>query len=824
MGLINKEESMIENSTIHESQVGQIKKEKKKKKETNITPEYELVRYYDTNVKEGLSTDIVEERKLHQLVNSNIEIKGKSIPGIIFSNLFTFFNILSFGLGIWILIVGSYENLLFLAIIFMNTIIGIAQEIKAKMMIDKLSLISAPTVDVIRESKKQSILVTEIVLDDIIQLSAGKQISADSIVYEGMVEVDESLLTGESNSIVKRPGDLLLSGSFVVSGSCYARVDKVGKDNYIEKLSADAKKYRPPKSELLDSLNSVIKVIGIIILPLGILTYLNNSALTDSAMAVTKTAGSMVGMIPAGLFLLTSMSLAVGVYRLGKNNTLVQELYCIETLARVDILCLDKTGTITDGTMRVVDMIEIKNHTDYTVRELISSMMFAFEEHNPTSTALVDFFGSMEILAATSTVPFSSVRKYSAVTFGKNGTFILGAPEYVIGEQYDKLKGRVERFAAQGFRVLVLAHVFGTLKINEAPKNARPIALIVIMDHIREDAIETIEYFKNNGVEVKVISGDNPITVSKIAMRAGIEDADRFISLDGLSDEQVIEAATDYTVFGRVNPAQKRLIVQTLKENKKTVAMTGDGVNDILALKEADISIAMASGSEATRYVSHLVLIDSKFSSMPKVVKEGRRVINNIQMTSTLFLVKTVFSVLLTIMFLALGALYPFEPIQLIMIEYFAIGIPAFFLALQPNDAPVKGKFIINVLKTTLPAALVVLIMNLLIHYITPLYNDVNNKELISLFTTMSILTTTSISMMVLFKVSRPFNWYRRILFIFMLIGCVVTVYLTLFVLPTNPLKLVMLSIPNIIFTLLLIETAYPLISGIEYILKKLKI
>lgn len=824
MGLFKKEKSIIEESKIDDIQLEKVVSKRENKKENIITPEYELVRYYDTSVKEGLSEEIVEERKIHQYVNSNIEVKGKSILGIIFSNFFTFFNILSFALGIWILIVGSYENLLFLLIIFLNILIGIAQEIKAKLMIDKLSLISAPTAEVIRGSKKQSIPVGEIVLDDIIYLSAGKQISADSIVYEGMVEVDESLLTGESNAIVKRPGDLLLSGSFVISGTCYARVDKVGKDNYIEKLSTDAKKYRPPKSELLDSLNSVIKVIGIIILPLGILTYLNNSSLTDSAMAVTKTAGSMVGMIPAGLFLLTSMSLAVGVYRLGKNNTLVQELYCIEALARVDVLCLDKTGTITDGTMRVVDMIEIKNHTDYTVRELVSSMMFAFEEHNPTSTALVDFFGNMEILEATSVVPFSSVRKFSAVTFGKHGTFILGAPEFVIGDQYDKLKGRVERFAAQGFRVLVLAHVFGTLKVNETPKNARPIALIVIMDHIRDDAIETIEYFKNNGVEVKVISGDNPITVSKIAMRAGVEDADRYISLDGLTDQDVIEAATNYTVFGRVNPVQKRLIIQTLKDNKKTVAMTGDGVNDILALKEADISIAMASGSEATRYVSHLVLIDSKFSSMPKVVKEGRRVINNIQMTSTLFLVKTVFSVLLTIMFLALGALYPFEPIQLIMIEYFAIGIPSFFLALQHNDAPVKGKFIINVLKATIPAALVILLMNILIHYITPMYNFVSDQELTSLFTTMSILTTTSISLMVLFKVSRPFNWYRRVLFIFMVIGCVLTIYLTMFVLPSNPLKLVKLSIPNIIFTILLIETSYPLISGIEYVLKKLKI
>ena len=452
-------------------------------------------------------------------------------------------------------------------------------------------------------------------------------------------------------------------------------------------------------------------------------------------------------------------------------------------------------------------------------------MMFAFKEHNATAKALVDHFGSMEILEATSVVPFSSIRKYSAVTFGKHGTFILGAPEYVIGDQFDKLKGRVERFANQGFRVLVLAHMFGTLKINEQPKNTRPIALIVISDHIRDDAIETIEFFKNNGVEIKVISGDNLITVSKIAMRAGIDGAENYISLEGKTDEEVAQAAMEYTVFGRVTPEQKRIIVKTLKENKKTVAMTGDGVNDILALKEADISIAMASGSEATRYVSHLVLVDSKFASMPKVVKEGRGVINNIQMTSTLFLVKTCFSVLLTIMFLIIGGLYPFEPVQLSMIEIFAIGVPSFFLALQSNNKPVKGKFISNVLKTTLPAAFVVLIMNVIIYYITPILNPtLTRPDSLRLYTTISILTTTSICLMVLFKVSRPFNWFRRILFILMLIGCIVIIYLTLNVIPSNPLKLVRLDIVNIIFTLLLIETSYPLISGIEYILKKLKI
>ena len=454
------DKEIIETATAEQSKQEKLEKTKKEtkpskmkvKKETIITPAKNITRYYDTNVKVGLTDEIVERRKIDNLTNANIVERGKSIPKIIISNFLTFFNVLCFGIGLWILFVGSYENLFFLLIIFLNILIGIFQEIRAKITIDKLSLLSAPTADVIRNGEKHSIPVSEIVLDDIIHFSAGKQVSADSVIYDGTVEVDESLLTGESDLIVKKIGDTLLSGTFIVSGSCYARADKVGRDNYIEKLSADARKHQPPKSDLLKSLTSIIKTIAVFIIPLGILTFINNYKLTNYEMAVTKTAGSVIGMIPAGLFLLTSMSLAVGVFRLGRQNTLVQQLYCIETLARVDVLCLDKTGTITDGTMRVVDMIEIKNHTDYTVRELISSMMFAFKEHNATATALVDHFGSMEILEASSIVPFSSVRKYSAVTFGKHGTFILGAPEYVIGEQYDKLKGRVDRFANQGFR------------------------------------------------------------------------------------------------------------------------------------------------------------------------------------------------------------------------------------------------------------------------------------------------------------------------------------------------------------------------------------
>lgn len=818
-----KEEQQIE--ITEEAQETSKAKKVNKKYRPKPGVDFELVRYMDVDPKSGLSEEQVLERKEHFLINEKNEDKGKTIPQIIFTNLFTFFNILCFGVGIAMLVIQSYENLVFLIVIVLNILIGILQEIKAKRTIERLTLLSSPMAEVIRSEDKITIPTDEIVLDDIVYFVGGKQIYSDCVVIDGTCEVDESLLTGESDAVVKKKGDILLSGSFVISGTVYARVDKVGRDNYVEKLAKDVKKYTRPRSELLTSLNSVIKIIGIIIIPLAALSFFISNESLEQSLRMTRTAGSMIGMIPAGLFLLTSMSLAVGVIRLGKSNTLVQELYAIETLARTDVLCLDKTGTITDGTMRVVDMLEVKNHTDFTVRELVSSMMYAFKEHNATSIALSNFFGKAEILESTSLIPFSSIRKYSAVTFGKQGTFILGAPEYVIGDQYDKIRGRVERFAEQGGRVLVLAHVFGTLKASEKPKNARPIAMIVIEDHIREDAVETIERFKAGGVEVKVISGDNPITVSKISKRAGIENADRYISLDGMSDEEVAEAALEYTVFGRVSPTQKRIIVKTLQANKKTVAMTGDGVNDILALKEADCSIAMASGSEATRYVSHLVLMDSKFSSMPKVVNEGRRVINNIQLTSTLFLTKTVMSVLLTILFIALSRPYPFEPIQLFIIEFFAIGFPSFFLALQPNTNAIRGKFIVNVLKRTVPAAIVILIINVLIVYINPLLNQayMSEAELLANFTTLAILSTSAIALLVLYQVSYPFNWLRGILFTAMVIGAIATVFISRDVLANNPLKLTQLDLKNTIFMLLLVLGGQTFMGFVERLLKKLR-
>lgn len=745
-----------------------------------------IKRYYDTPILEGLSSEVVAERIDDNLVNCVTDRQGKSILKIILSNTFTFFNMLYLTIMIIFLVLKSYENLFFLATIIPNYLIGLYQEIKAKLLVDKLSLMSAPTTTVIRDGDKVEIPVDEVVLDDIVFYTPGKQICADSVILEGTIEVNESLLTGESDAIVKSVGDELFSGSFIISGAAVARIDKVGKDNYIEKLAKDARVYQKPKSQLLRSLNIIIKFVSIIILPLAVLTYITTTKEMPkdflsilSRDGLIRAGSSVLAMIPAGLFLLTSVSLFYGVIRLGKRKTLVQELYCIEMLARANVLCLDKTGTITDGSMRVFDCIELKNYTDYTIREIVGSMMNAFQDTNPTSEALIRFFDKNNVLEPTRVIPFSSKRKFSGVVFGEQGTFYLGAPEFVLNQYYDSVKERVERFASEGGRVLVLGHVTAQVKGDDIPRNARPLALIVLHDHIREDAADTIDFFKQNNVDIKIISGDNPVTVSQIAMRVGVEGAERYVSLAGMTDDEVREIVFDYTVFGRVSPQQKRVIVQTLKEHDKTVAMTGDGVNDILALKEADCSIAMASGSDAVRYASHLVLVNSTFSSMPEVVIEGRRVINNIQKTSTLFLVKTMFAILLTIMYIILGMqkgpisiTYPFTAKHLYMIEWFVLGFPSMYLALQRNRQIVKGKFLSNVIKSTLPGALTIVILHLILSFlrITPGFESLQHNN--AVYTTIATVVTTAVMLFVLFQVSHPFNWVRKVIFAAMVICC----------------------------------------------------
>jgi cation-transporting ATPase E len=775
-----------------------------------------VVERYNPEIEKGLTTEEVELRQMAGLANVGDTGSSKSIPNIITTNVFTFFNFLNFAIAAWLISVKAHiSQLFFMGVITANITIGIIQEIRAKKTIDKLSLLTAPTAIVMRDGSELEIGVADVVIDDILHLSSGKQIPADAVVRQGSVEVNESLLTGESDAIVKKKGDTLYSGSFVVSGNCYAQATAVGHNIHIQKLTNQAKKYRKPQSDLLGSLRVIIRIVGALIIPIAAtLFYLmtNYSALPYNEI-VQKTTGAMIGMIPSGLFLLTSMALAVGVIRLAQNNTLVQELYCIEMLARVDTLCLDKTGTITDGTMTVKSIIEYKNETGIPLKNIISAMINAQNDPNLTSDALAERFGTAKRIRHKALIPFSSQRKFSAVQFDRYGTFVLGAPEFVVKENYSMIAKEVDKQSQEGYRVLVVAFSDGDIVDNQVTGKVLPLALIMIEDTIRPDAIDTIEYFKSHNVDVKVISGDNPVTVSRISQRAGIASAEKYVSLEGMQDKEVVRSASRFTVFGRVSPQQKKLLIESLKNNGRTVAMTGDGVNDILALKEADTSIAMASGSEAARNVSHLVLLDSNFSSMPKVVSEGRRVINNVQRVSTLFLTKTIFSFLLAIVAIIRKGVYPIQPNQLILIDYLVIGIPSFFIALEPNNRLVVGKFLWNILKAALPGALVVMINSLIIFaFQTPLAMSDKITE------TLVVISATVVSLTVLFRVSTPFNKMRRILFILMVAAFIFGIFFMpnffQFV-PIVPSRFydstVVLGAPHILLLLVLAQATYPM-------------
>ena len=748
---------------------------KKHRKEIEKNPGT-LIRY-DTDLNNGLSQDIVDKRILDNLVNDSKNKSSKSVGRIIFGNLITFFNILTFIIAGFLISVYAFTDLTFLLIVLINIGIGTFQEIRAKKTIDRLSLISAPTAVVKRNGNTHVIPVTEVVLDDLLMLETGKQICADSIVLDGSIEVNESLLTGESDAIVKNPGDVLYSGSFVVSGKCAARVDKIGKDNYIERLTNQAKQYKKPKSDLMYSLGLIIKVMAFVIVPIGLYLFYVMHFRTglNYVYSLRKTAGAMIGMIPSGLFLMTSIALAVGVIRLASRNVLVQELYCIEMLARVNCICLDKTGTITDGTMSVKNVIDYNTFYGLATNNVVSAMLNSLADNNLTSQALTEKFGLGKRMKHLAKIPFSSARKYQAVTFEKYGTFVLGAPEFVFKEKYGLIKNDVNKYAALGYRVLLLVHREGSIENGELPKaDAEVASMILIEDNIRPDAINTIRYFKESGVEVKVISGDNPLTVSKISQRAGIEGAEDYVSLDGMSENEVRSMALRYTVFGRVSPSQKKILVETLKENGKTVAMTGDGVNDILALREADCSIAVASGSEAARNVSHLVLLDSNFDSMPKVVAEGRRVINNITSVASLFLTKTIFSLLLAIQALIIGT-YPISTNQLFLIDVLAIGIPSLVLILEPNNNAVQGKFLSNVIKKALPGAVTILFISMIVFGLA----DSMSLDSTTL-STIIVIAATHTCLMVLFKACKPFNTIRK----FLCGGCYTVFLFAIFILP----------------------------------------
>lgn len=718
---------------------------------------------FNPSVDVGLTSAQVEKQFERGLYNKQPKSQTKTVGQIIKDNTLTLFNFLNIILAIMVIAVGSYKNALFINIVIINTVIGIIQEIKAKKTIDQLSLISQPHTQVIRDGKEEEIEIDKIVLSDILILTAGKQIPSDARVVSGEIEVNESLLTGEADSIIKKVGDTLLSGSFVVAGQAYVRVDKIGNDNYASKITLDAKKARKPNSEIMRAMNLIMKVIGFTILPIGVFLLIGQMTIENSSFyqSVISTVAALIGMIPEGLVLLTSIALAVGVIRLGRYKTLVQELYCIETLARVDVLCLDKTGTITEGVMEVKSIDLINNIKDpaKALRALVNTL----KDDNSTFLAIKDSFsGERPKWNATKIVPFSSARKWSGANFGSEGTYIMGAPEFILGDDYDQYKDKIEGYASQGNRVLMLGYSDETFEgENELPQKITVIALLLLADKIRKEAKKTLEYFASQGVEIKVISGDNPLTVAEVAGRAGLNNASHFVDATTLkTDDDVIEASGQYTVFGRVTPGQKRVLVNALKSAGHTVAMTGDGVNDVLALRDSDCSIAMASGSDAARQVSQLVLLDSNFSSLTKVLMEGRRVINNISRAASLFLVKTIFSFLLAVIVIMANEGYPFIPIQLTLISTVSIGIPSFFLALEPNKSRMSGNFLEKVLRKALPGALTI-VLNIVVAMIIGGLIQLSNEEI----STMACLLTGVAGLIILYGVCQPMNIQRNILF-----------------------------------------------------------
>ena len=810
-----------------------------KKKNTPVQPKLDLSKAtrYEVDVETGLNDEQIKERFQNNYTNVDRNNHSKSIGRIFVDNIFTFFNVLLTIIAIALIIVGSYTDLFFMVIAILNTGIGIFQEIRAKLTMDKLRLVTAPTASVVRNGNTETIPTEQLVLDDIVLLSIGNQVPSDSIVQKGTIEVNESLLTGESLPIKKGPGDLIYAGSFVVSGSCAAKVEKIGDANYSSSIQNVAKQYSKPKSELVKALNRIIHVISIVIIPLGIISfYLNftnagninpNIDLFDKISdAIGKTAGSLICMIPAGMYLLTSFALMSGVLRITKRNTVVRELYSIEMLARVNVLCLDKTGTLTDGTMNVQEVVILKKN--YDIKKVMGSYLSAFEDNNQTSIALQQAFRYNNDYHVIDSIPFSSVRKYSAASFENMGTFIMGAPEFIYRQDNPELSKLIAEKQSHGLRVVMLAHTNAMIKNQKINGVVAPIALFVLMDHIRDEAPETIKWFVENGVDIKIISGDSPLTASEIADNCGVPNAKNWISLDGLSINEVQEVANKYTVFGRVSPEQKAALVKAFKSSQKIVGMTGDGVNDIIAMKTSDCSIAMASGADAAKNVANLVLLDSNFASMPKVVEEGRRVINNIQRSSSMFLMKTLFTIFLTLFVIFSNIFgskmsYPFTPKHLMIMETFCIGIPSAILALQPNKSQIKGHFLRNVICSSLPGSCLLLLSLLCTLFPGRLgFFEINgNIDSQLSIISMAVIGMVICSLSMLYQISRPMDAYRTVLLIFMIICSVLTVFLA----PQNLIGINPFILNKIQWLVLgiILFASIPVSSGLTYIFNRFK-
>lgn len=718
----------------------------------------------------GLSAEQVKERFACHADNYKVESSTMSVSDIVKSNVFTYFNLVFAVIAVLLSIVGAWRDMLFLPIIVANTCIGIIQEIHSKKVLDKLSILNAPQSVVIRDGKKAKISADKLVLDDVVEFTAGSQIPADAKVIDGELQVNESLITGESDEITKRAGDQLLSGSFVVSGKAYARLEKVGKDSYISKLTLQATKSKKgEQSEMIRSLDYLIMVMGIIIIPIGIALFVQSFIYNEGTLhdSITGMVAAIIGMIPEGLYLLSSVAMAVSSVRLAQKKVLIHDMKCIETLARVNVLCVDKTGTITEPGMHVYEVELLDGVDEDATTKILADVVRAQNRDNATMEALQAHFTENGGMHAKEVFSFSSETKFSGAIMEDGKSYVIGAPEFVLRSQFEEYQEQIAEYSSKGYRVLVFGEYEGTLTKKPLTEPVVPMGFVMLANPIRKGAKETFTYFAENEVEIKVISGDNPLTVSVIAKEAGIANAERYVDASVLKTKSdYYNAVEEYTVFGRVTPNQKRMLVQALKAHKKTVAMTGDGVNDVLALKDADCSVAMASGSDAASNVSQLVLLDSDFSRMPSVVAEGRRVVNNIERTAALYIVKNIFSMLLAVFSVILLLDYPLEPTQVSLISMFTIGIPSFILALEPNKNPIRGHFLTNVLVKALPAGLTdfIVVSGLVI------FCREFSVDLDCLSTSCTILVAI-VGFMILYRIAKPMNVGHIIMMIGVIAG-----------------------------------------------------
>lgn len=723
----------------------------------------------------GLSQKEVKARVQKGLVNEVTVSTEKTTWQIIQSNVFTYFNFIFFVLAVLLVIVQSWNNLLFLPIVIINSLIGIVQELRARKILSKMQLLHHNTAIAMRDGREVQLDTKDLVQDDIVLFSAGDQIYADAYLVSGGLRVNEAQLTGEADEIVKKENDTIMSGSFVVSGKAYARLEKVGDDSYINQLTLKAKEVSgKEESEMVHSVNNLVKAIGFLIIPLGLILFFQSYVTNHESfqVSIVSTVGAIIGMIPEGLYLLMTLALALGAVSLARQKVLLNSMKGIESLSRVDVLCVDKTGTITENTMKVTQIFSV-HQNENTSREALKQYLAASPDENETIAAIRNFFVSeiaKESWAVLSTFPFSSKNKFGAICFNE-GTFILGAPEFVLKEKLEEYRSYIQKYAESGTRVLVFAESKEQPFTGDLTQTIEPLLFILLENPIRENAAETFSYFNVQGVEVKVISGDNPVTVAAVAAKAEIPHADNYIDAQTLdTDEKITQAVEKYTIFGRVTPQQKQKFVQALQANQHKVAMTGDGVNDILAMKTADCSIAMESGNNATKQIAQVVLLDSDFSHMPHIVTEGRRVVNNIQRSASLFLVKNIFSISLAILSSLFAFTYPLQASQISLISAFTIGIPGFMLALEPNKQRIRGRFIRTVLQNAIPAALVDLLAVLIVMVCGRIFR-LSTQEV----ATSSVILLAVVGFIIIIKLIQPLNRMKTTIVLFNIIGLIVS-------------------------------------------------